>query len=96
MLFIFIVFLKGIFFVKFIHIFIYALNLLTNNLAYLFNYVLLCVAFGSIFVGSITALFEDKIKKIIAFSSTNQLGFIFSGLVCVSEISIFNAALIVV
>ena len=81
MLFIFIVFLKGVFFIKFIHIFVYALNVLIGGgMSFLFNKLLFFIVFGSIFVGSITALFEAKIKKIVAFSSTNQLGFVFAGL----------------
>jgi len=81
MLFIFIVFLKGVFFIKFILIFVYALNVLIGGgMSFLFNKLLFFIVFGSIFVGSITALFEAKIKKIVAFSSTNQLGFVFAGL----------------
>lgn len=90
MLFIFIVFLKGIFFIKFIHIFIYALNSLAGDVSFLFNGLFFCVVFGSVFVGSITALFEDKIKKIIAFSSTNQLGFVFAGLLINNSLCLSN------
>lgn len=90
MLFVFIVFLKVVFFVKFIHIFIYALGVVTSTTALFFNWLFSFIIFGSIFVGSVTALFEDKIKKIIAFSSTNQLGFAFAGLLFYSPVSSFN------
>jgi NADH-quinone oxidoreductase subunit N len=77
MLFVFIVVLKSVFFIKFIHIFIYAFNLYNSYAYFFFKLLFLCIVFGSIFVGSVTALFEDKLRKILAYSSTNNLGFIF-------------------
>jgi NADH:ubiquinone oxidoreductase subunit 2 (subunit N) len=82
LLFVFIIVLKSVFFFKFIHIFIYAFNLHESYFFAFFKNILLCIVLGSVFVGSITALFEDKLRKILAFSSTNNLGFIFIGVLC--------------
>jgi NADH:ubiquinone oxidoreductase subunit 2 (subunit N) len=56
----------------------------------LFKYILVFIIIGSIVVGSVLALFETKLRRLIAFSSTNQIGFVFVGalyLICELEVT---------
>jgi len=93
LLFIFIVVLKWLFYVKFIHIFIYTLDLYSVFYSsFFFRVFFSFVIGGSVFVGSITALFEDKLRKIIAFSSTNNMGFVFIGFLGSDSLPLGNIA----
>ena len=66
-----------------------------------FALILMTLSIGAIFVGSLNAIFEDNIKRMLAFSSVAQIGYItlgislfnFNGLVS-SLVHIFNHALI--
>lgn len=86
LLFVFIILLKSVFFIKFIHIFVYAFNIYTGSIIFFLKSILLFITFGSIFIGSVTVLFEDKLRKILALSSTNNLGFIFVGIFCYTDV----------
>ena len=57
-----------------------ALNFYSNYfLMSEFELLLIFVIFLSMFVGGINAIFEQKIKKFIAYSSINQIGFLLIG-----------------
>src|SRR5205823_1562171 len=76
--------LKLLFFFKIIQIFFFVFQ---AHLVYSFfvKNILIFVSILSILFGSIAALFESKLKKIIAFSSTNQLGFVFLSLATILQ-----------
>jgi len=44
------------------------------------NWLLLVIIFISIAIGGINAIYEQKIKRFLAYSSINQIGFLFVGL----------------
>jgi len=48
--------------------------------AFFIKNVLKLVGLLSIIFGSFAAIFEDKLKKILGYSSVNQLGFVFLSL----------------
>lgn len=82
--------LKVIFFVKFVHIFVYTLCFLPITFGVYFNLILCFIAGGSVAISTLSAVFEDKIRRLLAFSSTNQLGFVFSGFIyAASSMSVF-------
>lgn len=75
---IFILILKFIFFIKTIQIFFFVFQLQNKTIFFLQD-IIAMISILSILFGSIGALFEDKVKRLLAFSSTNQLGFVFLG-----------------
>lgn len=64
------------FFLKTIQILFSVFKVYTLNNG-LLNIFFTLAATGSILVGGVAAIWEDKIKKILAYSSINQIGFVF-------------------
>lgn len=65
------------------------------------NYVLMALALLAVFSGSLAAIFQDNIKRMLAWSSIAEIGYIIIGISLVSELGIasgilhlFNHALI--
>lgn len=57
--------------------------------SYLFSYIFIICAISSIFFGSIGAIYQTKIKRLLAFSAIANLGFILLGFSTISIIGIF-------
>jgi NADH-quinone oxidoreductase subunit N len=66
--------LKGIFFISFLN------SNLNQLLCFELEFLILFVCLCSIIVGGIHAIFEQNIKRFLAYSSVNQIGFLLIGL----------------
>jgi NADH:ubiquinone oxidoreductase subunit 2 (subunit N) len=75
------VLLKSIFFFKLAQITFLLYSLYNPYTHKIISTFFLLGSLGSIFYGSFAAFFEDKLKKIIAFSSINQIGFSILGFI---------------
>lgn len=63
-------------------IFIKLFTSVFKDLYYLWNYVVWYSSWTSMILGCVGAYNEDSIKKFIAYSSINQIGFLLIGIVC--------------
>ena len=63
-------------------LFLRLLNYTFADLYFIWNYIIWMSAFFSMIWGCFGALGEKVIKRFIAYSSINQMGFLFMGLVC--------------
>lgn len=63
-------------------IFIKLFTSVFKDLYYLWNYVVWYSSWSSMIFGCVGAYNEDSIKKFIAYSSINQIGFLLIGIVC--------------
>ena len=59
-----------------------SISLLVFNFIFSFQRVLVFVSFGSISVGAFGALKQVRIKRFLAYTSINQVGFILLGVAC--------------
>jgi multicomponent Na+:H+ antiporter subunit D len=55
------------------------------------NHVLLLVGAASIVVGALAALWQDNLKRLLAYSSISQVGYIILGLGCGSPLGVLGA-----
>ena len=63
-------------------LFLRLLNYTFADLYFIWNYIIWMSAFFSMIWGCLGALGEKIIKRFIAYSSINQMGFLFMGLIC--------------
>jgi NADH-quinone oxidoreductase subunit N len=59
------------------------------NFSNIFIFIFICCAIISIFIGSVGALYQTKIKRLLAYSAIANLGYILLSLCSVSSLGIF-------
>lgn len=72
--------------------FAFCLNAKTALIGYssFYIYIFICCALASIFFGSIGAIYQTKIKRLLAYSTIANLGFMLLGLSTVSVIGVVS------